>query len=126
MKALHSCNPASSHFLDVAYLIPLIDTYSLHKRALESELPLVKCTLTKNSMHPSKQGAGLACKFDYVWLHTLSIQACMCIPQLCTRCTHSAEKCLAHFFRHFAFCYMKNTTVLKTGHQVLRKQSTSR
>lgn len=50
MKALQSCNPASSHFLDVAYLTPLINTYSLDKRALESELPLVKRMLAKKSM----------------------------------------------------------------------------
>ena len=31
LKALQSCNPASSHFLDVADLTPLISTYSLDK-----------------------------------------------------------------------------------------------
>ena len=49
MKALQSCNPASSHFLDVVHL-PLINTYSLDKQALESKLPLVKRTLAKKAV----------------------------------------------------------------------------
>ena len=44
MKALQSCNPASTH------LTPLINMYSLDKQALESELPLVKHTLAKKAM----------------------------------------------------------------------------
>ena len=50
MKTLQSCNPASNHFLDLAHLQPLINTYSLDKHALESELPLVKCSLAKKAM----------------------------------------------------------------------------
>ena len=49
MKALQSCNPSSNYFLDVAHL-PLIDTYSLDKQALEPELLLVKRTLAKKAM----------------------------------------------------------------------------
>ena len=50
MKALQSCDPASSHFLDVAHLTPHINTYSLDKRALESELPLVKRMLANKAI----------------------------------------------------------------------------
>ena len=50
MKALHCCSPASSHFLDLVHPQPLVDTHSLDKCALESELPLVKRTLAKKTM----------------------------------------------------------------------------
>ena len=52
MKALQSCSPVFSHFLDLVHLQPLVDTYSLDKRALslESEFPLVKRTLAKKTI----------------------------------------------------------------------------
>ena len=45
MRAIQSCNPESSSFLDPEKLLPFIDTYNLDKELLPDECALAKHTL---------------------------------------------------------------------------------
>ena len=42
MRAIQCCNPNSTHFLDVDFLVPLIEAYDLSKESLSAECLIAK------------------------------------------------------------------------------------
>ncbi len=50
MRAIQSCNPQASSFLDPQKLLPIVNAYDLSKDMLAEECPMAKCILISKSI----------------------------------------------------------------------------